>query len=85
MSGRDKARILLAEAVHAQLSAIPDDARIGAFERWDSLAHLRLLLTLELQLGRPLDADEAIRIECLDDIAVLLDQAGAAQPLKGRA
>ena len=34
---------------------IPDDVRIGTFERWDSLAHLRLVLAIEQKIGRQLD------------------------------
>jgi hypothetical protein len=31
---------------------IPDDVRIGTLERWDSLAHLRLVLAIEQKIGR---------------------------------
>jgi acyl carrier protein len=67
------ARRLLAEAVHAELAAVPADACIGSFERWDSLAHLRLVLALEAEVGRELDAEEVVRIECLDDVRALLE------------
>lgn len=79
MNGPDAARRLLADAVQADTGAIPEDARIGAFERWDSLAHMHLLLGIEEKLGRRLDPDEAARIECLTDIAVLLDQASTSR------
>ena len=64
------------EAVHAELAAVPEDARIGSFERWDSLAHLRLMLALEAEVGRELDAEEVVRIECLDDVRALLEANG---------
>jgi len=73
MSEIGAARRLLAEAVHAELAAVPEDARIGSFERWDSLAHLRLMLALEAEVGRELDAEEVVRIECLDDVRALLE------------
>jgi acyl carrier protein len=72
MTGSDQAKTLLAQAANCELAAIPDDVRIGRFEAWDSLAHLRLVLGIEQRLGRQLDADEAIRIESLQDIAALL-------------
>jgi len=72
MSASAAAKQLLAEALHAGVDAIPDDACIGAFERWDSLAHLRLLLAIEERLGRRLDPDEAVRIESLADVAAVL-------------
>lgn len=67
------AKDLLAEAIRAEAEAIPDDARVGRFERWDSLAHMHLLLSLEQRLGHRLDADEAVRIECIADVAALLN------------
>jgi len=70
-----QAKQLLAEAVHCEAAAIPDDARIGRFERWDSLAHLRLVLAIERQIGRQLDPDEAVTIEQLSDVAALLSPA----------
>jgi acyl carrier protein len=75
---RSQARALLAEAISADIALVPEEARIGLFERWDSLAHMRLILALEGRIGRVLDADEAIAIECLDDVARLLNSSGRA-------
>jgi acyl carrier protein len=75
MSDCVKAKKLLAEAANCESAVIPDDVRIGTFERWDSLAHLRLVLAIEQQIGRQLDADESIRIESLADVAALLAPA----------
>jgi acyl carrier protein len=69
----DRARALLADAIGAEPAQVPPDARIGTFERWDSLAHLRLILAMEQQLGRQLDPDEAVAVECLADVARLLN------------
>jgi acyl carrier protein len=74
MSGLAGAKKLLAEAFHVDAAAIPDTAHLGGFERWDSLAHLRLILALEEKIGRQLDPDEAVRIGSLEDIAGLLDR-----------
>jgi acyl carrier protein len=74
MSGLAGAKKLLAEAIHADIAAIPDGARIGGFVRWDSLAHLRLIMALEEKIGRQLDPDETVRIESLQNVAVLLDR-----------
>jgi acyl carrier protein len=71
--GKSLARKLLADAIGAEPAMIPTDARIGIFERWDSLAHMRLILALERQIGRLLDPDEAITVESLDDVARLLN------------
>jgi acyl carrier protein len=75
MSESQRAKKLLAEAAHCEPAMIPDDVRIGRFERWDSLAHLRLVLGIEAQIGRQLDPAETVRIETLADIAALLASA----------
>ncbi|HLQ90522.1 MAG TPA: hypothetical protein VK148_10850 [Xanthobacteraceae bacterium] len=67
-----QARQLLADAITVEIDVVPDNARIGHFERWDSLVHMRLLLSVEKRIGRQLDPDEAVRVECLSDIAALL-------------
>ena len=72
MTELGSARQFLADAINAEIAAIPEDARIGSFERWDSLAHMRLLLAIEKHIGRQLDPDDAVRIECLGDVAKLL-------------
>jgi acyl carrier protein len=74
MSALANAKLLLADAVYAGADAIPDAARIGVFERWDSLAHVRLLLAIEERLGHRLDPDEVMRIESLADVAAILGE-----------
>jgi acyl carrier protein len=75
MNGVSQARILLAKAANCDPATITDDVRLGQFELWDSLAHLRLVLAIEQQIARELDPDEAVRIESLPDIAALLAPA----------
>jgi acyl carrier protein len=75
MSESQRAKNLLAEAANCETAMIPDDVQIGRFERWDSLAHLRLVLGIEVQIARQLDPDELVRIETLADIATLLASA----------
>lgn len=73
-----RARTLLADATGVEAAAVPETARIGRFEPWDSLAHMRLILAIEEQIGRMLDPDETIRIDCLDDVARFLNACDAA-------
>jgi acyl carrier protein len=74
MSELSGAKQLLAEAIGADAAAVPDGARIGGYERWDSLVHMRLILALEEKIGRQLDPDEAVRIESLQDVAAFFEQ-----------
>jgi acyl carrier protein len=76
MSAMTTARRLLAEALAIDEGALPANAGIGAIEQWDSLAHMRILLALEECLGKPLDAEEAIAIGSLNDIAQTLARRG---------
>lgn len=73
-----QARALLADATGVDAAAVPGDAAIGRFEPWDSLAHMRLILAIEERIGRPLDPDETIGIDCLDDVARFLDSCSSA-------
>ena len=72
---QQQAKELLAEATNCQAEIIPDDARIGQFESWDSLAHLRLILAIEQYIDRQLDPDESIKIGSLADISAILSSS----------
>jgi acyl carrier protein len=72
MSASQQAKQFLAEAANCALISIPDDVRIGQFAAWDSLAHLRLVMKIEEEIGRQLDPDETVRIESLADVAALI-------------
>ena len=63
---------MLAEAFNCDPNEVPDSAQIGNYDRWDSLAHLRLILAIEEKINRQLDPDEMVRITNLNDIACLL-------------
>ena len=76
MSARSAARELLSEALAVTGDQLTADARIGAIEQWDSLAHMRILLALEERIGKPLNAEDAIAIESLDDVVRLLERFG---------
>ena len=66
------AKALLAEALPVAPATLGDEARLGAVEAWDSLAHMRLILAIEEKRGAPLDAETAAGIESLADIARVL-------------
>ncbi len=74
---RDRAKALLADAFGVKEKTIPDDAAIGAFERWDSLAHIRVILGLEEVLERQLQSQEVVSIMGLADIEQLIAAEGS--------
>lgn len=76
MSATSAARELLADALDIPLEQIQPTARIGEVEQWDSLAHMRILFAIEERIGRPMDPEDAVAIESLDDIVRLLERLG---------
>ena len=72
MNTLDSARALLAEAVGLPANAIADDATFDRVERWDSIAHLRLVLALEERIGRQVTAEETMELFTLRQIADFL-------------
>ena len=69
----DGAREILAAALETSVEQVHDFARLGDPEAWDSLVHLRLILAIEEKLGHELGAEQIIAIECLEDVAVVLN------------
>ena len=69
----DNAREILAGALETSADQVADTARLGDPEAWDSLVHLRLILAIEEKLGRELGAEQIIQIECLQDVAGVLN------------
>jgi acyl carrier protein len=69
------ARSLLAQALEAEPSTIPDDADIETFDAWDSLAHLRLMACMEEALGRTLETEEILTITDLASVNRILKAA----------
>jgi acyl carrier protein len=76
MNAMAAARQLLAEALAIAEHELPGDSRIGTIEQWDSLAHARIILALEEQVGQELSAEEAVAIASLADIARIIERHG---------
>ncbi len=76
-AGDGDARGLAIEIVSGALgidaARLPVDTAIGRSERWDSLAHVRIILAIEERLSRQLAPDEVVAIADLADIERLLD------------
>lgn len=72
-----QARAVLAEVFGLELDDIAGDASIETLVAWNSLAHMRLILELERQLGHELAPETVVEIASLDDVAALLASAGA--------
>ncbi len=76
-TGDGDARVQAIEIVSGALGVdaaqLPVDTAIGRPERWDSLAHVRIILAIEARLDRQLAPDEVVAIADLTDIERILD------------
>ena len=76
-AGDGDARGLAIEIVSGALGIdadqLPADAAIGRSARWDSLAHVRIILAIEERLNRQLAPDDVVAIADLSDVERLLD------------
>lgn len=69
----ERARALLAGALDIDVADIADDTSIMTEERWDSLAHVRVITALGAALGQPVGPEVIVTIASVGDIA---DQLG---------
>jgi acyl carrier protein len=68
----EPARELLAGVLGVAPDEIGNDASMETLAKWDSLAHMRLILALEEKLGCQLDPLKLVEITTLGHIADLL-------------
>ena len=66
------ARQLLASVLEIEAAEIADDAGIGQLAGWNSLAHMRLIMAMEADMGRPLSPGNVVAIGSLRDVATVL-------------
>ena len=65
----ENAKTLLAQAAQRNTSDIPDGASLVNWDGWDSLVHMRLILSMEAQMGHELQAEAIVNIISLEDVA----------------
>lgn len=70
----DLARDLLAEALKVDGSDISDETAIGQHDRWDSLAHMNLILAIETHFGKPLATETMLAIDNFENLCSVLAQ-----------
>lgn len=72
---QQRARALLAAVLGLDGGDIPDDAGMTTLAAWDSLAHVRIVLRLEQELGRALEPEQVLALRDLRGLAALLERA----------
>lgn len=71
----EAARAVLASALEIDPAALGPDPNMENCEAWTSVAHLRLVLALEEQLGVELSPEDSLAIQSLADVSRLLQAA----------
>ena len=75
-AAREQARSLSAQALKLAPDDIDEQTAPGVTPQWDSLAHMNLILALEEQLGRQMDAEAIVSIAGLADVIAVLETDG---------
>ena len=68
----DEAARLVAEALNIQPSDVNEKTALDNTPQWDSLAHMRLILSLEKRLGRKLKPETIVGLTGIQNIIDLL-------------
>ena len=67
------ARALVANAIERPIDHVPANGSIETVPGWDSLGHMRIILALEAELGRPIAAGEIVDLASVEAIERLLN------------
>lgn len=71
-------REILAEVLGVGVAEIPDTANVENTERWDSVAHLNFVLSVEQAFGVQLTVEEAVAMTELAAARDILRSKGVA-------
>jgi len=69
---------LVAETLGVEASAVGPKTGPGNPPKWDSLAHIQLVAVIEETYGVQMSTDEIVNLQCVSDIATLLQEKGAS-------
>ena len=69
-----RVKLVLAQAWDTQVDAIPDDAALNDYERWDSLGHITLVLALGAEFGFELTAETVQELRSVPRIVDFLEK-----------
>tara|TARA_B110000444_G_scaffold253096_1_gene283397 strand:- start:305 stop:538 length:234 start_codon:yes stop_codon:yes gene_type:complete len=66
-SGKDQIKQIIADNLKVPFDKITDELAVGDIAEWDSLAHVRIILALEIELGVSLDIEQTLDLEDVED------------------
>ena len=59
---------LIADILNVSVDSISNELAVGDIPEWDSLAHMRIISSLEAEFGVSLDIEQILEIEDVEDI-----------------
>ena len=69
----EDAKAFLAKALNVAPEDITEETHVGDLDAWDSLGHMRLLMSLEERLGKELPATWVVAIKNVNDVRAILE------------
>jgi len=76
-STRERIREIMASVFALPISQIPEDAAMDTVAGWDSLAHLELMLAIEMEFSLKLSAESIMDLGSLAEIEELVTASTA--------
>jgi len=64
----------IAEELKVETSILDEDTGVGDIPEWDSLANIRLILSIEKKFKISIDAEDALEIETIIDLIDFLQE-----------
>jgi acyl carrier protein len=71
---REKVRQIVATITRTPVSSLPDDAAIDLTPRWDSLAQLDILASVEQEFGLTIEPEQAVELTSLATLIAHVQQ-----------
>ncbi len=78
MSPSDRARQIVANALHVDVTAVPADADVATLTGWDSIAHVNIMMVLEELAAGQLTSDDVGNLFSVAAISAFLASLAAS-------
>jgi acyl carrier protein len=79
MPNNDKRTLeVISKVLRTTPEQLPDDAALGEFEHWDSLAQLMILSSLEQEFGLSIEPEAAVELNSVAKLCEYVNLHGAA-------
>jgi acyl carrier protein len=79
MTGKSKRTLeVIAKVLKTSVEQLPEDAALGEFEHWDSLAQLMILSALEQEFRLSIEPEAAVELNSVAKLCAYVNVHGAA-------